>query len=87
MIITSSPELLRSLINEAGRQADFYSRRDGATSQCVFWTDLESLATEARRTNRALHISLREIDSNPLPIKACEQGQQLDNPKVVKAFQ
>ncbi len=87
MIITSSPELLRSLISEAGRQADFYSRRDGANQQCTFWTDLEAIAHEARRSGLALVITVREKDSIPIPIKACEQGQQPPNHNVIKAFQ
>lgn len=87
MIITSSPELLRSLISEAGRQADFYSRRDGATQQCTFWNDLEALAHEARRSGRPLVITIRETTPNPIPIKGGEQDQQLPNNNVLKAFQ
>lgn len=87
MITTSSPELLRSLISEAGRQADFYSRRDGATHQCTFWNDLEALAHEARRSGRALVITVREKDSIPIPIKPSEQAQQLPKNNVIKAFQ
>ena len=83
----TSPNVLRSLTNEAGRQADFYNRRSGAETECEFWSELEALASEARRRSRALVITVREISNSPLPIKHGEQDQQLPNHNVIKAFQ
>lgn len=83
----NSPNILRSVINEAGRQADFYSRRQGAELECEFWSELEALASEARRRGHALYIITWESSINPLPIKGGEQGEQLSNPNQFKVLQ
>lgn len=82
----NSPNILRSITNEAGRQADFYNRKSGTETECQFWSELESLAGEARRRSAVLVIEMRERVPLPIPIKPCEQGQQLPNHNVIKAF-
>ena len=61
---------LRSIISEAGRQADFYLRRqDQPLAQ--LWAEIESLASLARSTRRSLLIGVSD-SFFPIPIKPCE---------------
>lgn len=83
----TSPIILRTLIAEAGRQADFYDRTNTDDERAKFWSDLEGLATDARRGYRALHISIREVPRIPIPIKACEQVEDLQNPHEERRLQ
>jgi hypothetical protein len=83
----NNPSVLRSLTNEAGRQADFYHRRTGAEAELQFWSALEALASEARRNGHSLVIEKRDYSGNPIPIKACEQSEQLPTNHVIKAIQ
>lgn len=86
-MIIENPKFLRSLRNEAERQADFYHRR-GDTPLFEFWNDLSSEVTEAMQRAEPLQLLRQGIDSQtPIPIKACEQGQQPRNHTVIKAFQ
>lgn len=86
MITTSSPEVLRSIIAEAGRQSDFYHRRNDQEI-ADFWASLEGLAFEAKAKRLTVLITTRGNTETPHSIKACEQGQQLRNHNVIKAFQ
>lgn len=77
-MIVANQSHLRSLIQEAGRQADFYRmKRDDDVAN--FWAELESLAFQARSSRRDLIVIPRESLNPPL-IKACEQVQQLRKP-------
>jgi hypothetical protein len=60
---------LRSLLQEAGRQADFYHRR-GDDEIAAFWAELEGLAFRARTSGKALVIGVQV--KNPPIIKGCE---------------
>jgi hypothetical protein len=82
----TSPNILRSIINEAGRQADFYQSKSNTETECQFWAELEGLATEARRRSRALIIEMRDVPTSPLPIKSGEYCAQPGNPNIIKAF-
>lgn len=64
------PQFLRSLRNEAGRQADFFSARNPDVS--CDWRDLESLAHNALLHKRGLKILLSSPQDNPPIIKPCE---------------
>ena len=77
-MIVADQSQLRSLVQEAGRQADFYHRKRDA-DVAEFWQELESLAFEARSQRRALVIEIREVLKTPI-IKLGEQGQQLRKP-------
>lgn len=50
-------DALRSLTNEAGRQSDYYHRRN-MDSLTQMWSEIEALAFAAGRTHRALRIYL-----------------------------
>lgn len=77
---------LRSIITEAGRQSDFFTRKQDSVKAHA-WTELEAVAWEALRNRSRLVITVLENSQSPIPIKACEQAQQLTNPNVIKAFQ
>lgn len=88
---------LRSLTSEAGRQAEYYARRD-MTILAGMWSEIERLAFAAGRANACLTISTpaEECPSIvkqgrngdiPIPIKASEQVQQPHKHNVIKAFQ
>jgi hypothetical protein len=70
-MLTSNPQVLSSLTREAGRQSDFYRQR-GDQALSDFWSDVEALAFECRKTGAALHIEKRENSSIPFPIKRGE---------------
>ena len=77
-MIVASPTHLRSLLQESGRQADFYMRKhDGDVAE--FWAELESLAFRARTSGQSLVIEIRECLKTPI-IKLGEQHQQLRKP-------
>ena len=86
MLITSR-DALRSLQRESGRQADFFLNRSEALSE--FWGELEGEVTIALKENKAVQLLLvNGRDSiSPIPIKACEQGQQPHNNNVIMALQ
>lgn len=86
MIHITDRTILRSIQREAGRQADFYHRR-GETEIANAWSDTEGLATEALRLQTGIQILLEGNVLNPSIIKPCEQGEQLSNHNIVKAFQ
>lgn len=86
-MVIGHPDVLRSVINEASRQHDFYRRRNPGGLECQFWADLEFMATEARREHTHLVIEMRERSLYPLPIKPGEQCKQTPNPNVIKALQ
>jgi hypothetical protein len=83
----NNSNVLRSITNEAGRQADFYQRRTGAETECQFWSELEGLASECRRRSRPLVIEMRDVSNSPLPIKHREYCEQPASHNVIKAFQ
>lgn len=60
---------LRSLRNEAERQAQFYGPRDRDLS--ANWAELASLAHHCMHEGSML-ITIREKDTNPIPIKGGE---------------
>jgi hypothetical protein len=76
---------LASFRNEAERQTDFYGRR-GDEQLTHDWATFAELATLAVQRKAKLVIEMREVSSSPLPIKGCEQHQQLPNSNVIKAF-
>ena len=82
-------DCLRSLTSEAGRQSDYYHRRQ-MPALTQMWAGIEALAFEASRSSGSLGVELnntRVKDNPPIPIKAGEQHQQLPNHNVIKAFQ
>lgn len=82
----ASPAALRSIIQEAGRQCEFFHRR-GDKEVSDAWAAIESLAFEAKAHRRALHIMEKGDQEGPFPIIPCEQGQQPRkgfNPKVLQ---
>lgn len=69
MEITST-SFIRSLRNEAGRQADFFRSRDGDVADT--WRQIESIAHNALLTGSSLRIILSsELTEYPIH-KACE---------------
>lgn len=86
-MVIGHPDVLRSVINEASRQHDFYRRRNPAGLEVQFWSDLEFLATEARHERVHLVIEKRDVSTHPIPIKHGEEDQQPQNNNVIKAFQ
>lgn len=76
---------LASFRNEAERQSEFYQRR-GDEGLSNDWAILAELATLAVQKRGSLLIEMREVSSSPNTIKACEQGEQLPNHNVIKAF-
>lgn len=68
-MIIGTPHQIRSVIAEAGRQADFYDSR-GDEQLSGMWRDIEDMAVEARRTGQSLLMEIRT--KVPTPIKACE---------------
>jgi hypothetical protein len=66
----SESAFLRSLRNEAGRQADFFARRDPNTS--ASWRCIESLTHQALINQDTLRLILSsDQEDNPI-IKPCE---------------
>ncbi len=74
-IIVSDSEILRTVVQEAGRQAAFYERR-GARAAAAFWGDLENLAFEAKQTGHGLRILMEGKLALPIPIKPCGPCEQ-----------
>lgn len=69
---------LQTIISEAGRQGDYYER-SGRNDLANLWSEIEGLAFGAKQRGHSLIIETREIVSYPIPIKACEQHEQLHN--------
>lgn len=72
MLITT-PSALRSLRNEASRQAEFFASRDQTVTQ--FWSHIEGMAHMALTSRKALRLILCEQNGTELIIKGCEQVQ------------
>lgn len=68
---TSSPEMLTSIMREAGRQAEFFHSR-GNDHLSGLWQEIESLAWQAKRERRELRIVLMGVHVQSHPIKGCE---------------
>ena len=89
-------EGLRSLRNEAERQAVFYGKR-GDDKRAAMWADLGDIASEAIEIKGQITVtcglpgaSPELIGSgeikHPIPIKGTEQCEQLRNPLLRKVM-
>ena len=85
MVTLQDRRSLASLRNEAERQSEFYGSR-GDEVLARIWGCIAEEATLAIQTNRWLLMNIREAVTSPIPIKACEQGQQLTNTNTTKAI-
>lgn len=66
----TSPSFLRSLRNEASRQADFFATRAPEVSE--IWTQIETFAHMALAQKVPLRLILCVQSEKPHNIKACE---------------
>lgn len=66
----SNASFLRSLRNEAGRQADFFASRDAEVSG--LWRDVESLAHNALTNRKPLTLIVTPSQQRAPIIKPCE---------------
>lgn len=71
MLRITDASVLRSVINEAGRQSDFYQRKQDMQKREA-WSQIEAYAWDAMRRGGALLITVSEGNITPIPIKACE---------------
>lgn len=55
----TNPEHLRSLINEAGRQTEFYALKNPTLS--VIWWEIESIAYTAKTEGKSLILSVQDL--------------------------
>jgi hypothetical protein len=71
MIKVTSRAALRSIANEAGRQGEFYSRRN-IPELATLWSEIECEVYSALQSDRNLLIGIQENMSSPIPIKPGE---------------
>lgn len=71
MIKVTSRAALRSIANEAGRQGEFYSRRN-IDELATLWSEIECEVYSALQQDKDLLIGIQEIQKTPIPIKGCE---------------
>lgn len=86
MLNITEQRVLLSMRREADRQSAFYLRQ-GECGLADSWADFARLCDLAVQRRGSLLIENRDVYHSPIPIKACEQGQQPPNHNVIKALQ